>query len=165
MWHVIYTKPRWEKKIYGKLLQKGYEVWCPMQKVERQWSDRKKVVEDVIFKSYLFAHITPAQRTYVLANEGVLNFVHFLGKPAIVRNEEIETMKAYLMHQDAKITLQARDVFEANTKIRVRQGVFMDQKGKVIKAVGKKKVYVSLESFGHVMIVEFPSDHLQTMEE
>ncbi|WP_204268528.1 transcription termination/antitermination NusG family protein, partial [Escherichia coli] len=56
-WHALYTKPRWEKKIDTVLLRKGVESWCPLQKVERQWSDRKKIIEDPLFKSYVFVKI------------------------------------------------------------------------------------------------------------
>ncbi|MEY3791988.1 MAG: hypothetical protein RLZ31_269 [Pseudomonadota bacterium] len=46
LWHVIYTKSKWEKKVDSLLLQRGFESWCPVQKKERQWSDRKKIIEE-----------------------------------------------------------------------------------------------------------------------
>src|SRR5436305_10048529 len=95
-WFAIYTKPRWEKKVDGLLLRKGIESWCPLQKVERQWSDRKKIINDPIFKSYVFVRIKPEERLPVLQTEGVLNFVHFLGKPAVIKDEEVANIKSYL---------------------------------------------------------------------
>ena len=65
-WFAIYTKPRWEKKVNSKLLEKGIESWCPVQKKESQWSDRKKIIEDPLFKSYVFVHITEEERLQVL---------------------------------------------------------------------------------------------------
>ena len=53
-WHVIYTKSKWEKKVDELLMQKGFESWCPVQKQERQWSDRKKIIETPLFRSYVF---------------------------------------------------------------------------------------------------------------
>ena len=53
-WYALYTKPRWEKKIDAALLKKGIEAWCPLQKIEKQWSDRKKIIEEPLFKSYIF---------------------------------------------------------------------------------------------------------------
>ncbi|MEK7198481.1 MAG: transcription termination/antitermination NusG family protein, partial [Bacteroidota bacterium] len=49
-WYAVYTKPRWEKKIDTALIKKGVESWCPLQKVEKQWSDRKKIIEDPYLK-------------------------------------------------------------------------------------------------------------------
>ena len=57
-WYVLYTKPRNEKKVAQRLSEAGYTVYCPLQKVRRQWSDRTKVVEEPLFKSYLFIQIS-----------------------------------------------------------------------------------------------------------
>lgn len=77
-WFALYTKPRWEKKIHAVLTRKGIESWCPIQKVQRQWSDRKKIIEDPLFKSYVFVHINEPERVKVLMTDGVLNFVHYV---------------------------------------------------------------------------------------
>ena len=57
LWYVLYTKHRNEKKVAQRLSEAGYTVYCPLQKVRRQWSDRTKVVEEPLFKSYLFIQI------------------------------------------------------------------------------------------------------------
>ena len=72
-WFAIYTMPRWEKKVHSRLLRKDIRSWCPMQKVERRWSDRKKIIEDPIFKSYVFVQIHEEERLTVLQTDGVLN--------------------------------------------------------------------------------------------
>jgi transcription antitermination factor NusG len=158
-WYVVYTKPRWEKKIDTVLLRKGIESWCPLQKVERQWSDRKKIIEDPLFKSYVFVHIEDVERSKVLMTEGVLNFVHYLGKPAVIRDEEVATIKSYLSEKEASIYIISQEGFKEETKIRVNHGVFMGNEGTVLRG-GKKKVYVKLESLGQVMVVEFPAEFL-----
>jgi transcription antitermination factor NusG len=141
------------------LLRKSINSWCPLQKVERQWSDRKKIIEDPLFKSYVFVNINEEERLKVLMTDGVLNFVHYLGKPAVIRNEEIEMIKKYLSEEDAKIEIISIEGFKTDSKVRVNHGVFMDNQGKVIRG-GKKKVYVELQSLGQVMVVEFPVEYL-----
>src|SRR6266508_486030 len=115
-WYALYTKPRWEKKVDSILLRKGIESWCPLQKVERQWSDRKKIIEDPLFKSYVFVHIEEEERLIVLQTDGVLNFVHYLNKPAIIRDEEIALIKSYLLEEKANITVQSLLMFKENDK-------------------------------------------------
>ncbi len=158
-WYALYTKPRWEKKIDSILIRKGIESWCPLQKIERQWSDRKKIIEDPLFKSYVFVKIDDTERAKVLMTDGVLNFVHYLGKPAIIKDEEIEIIKRYLSEKDASIFIISQEGFTEDTKIRVNHGVFMGNEGTVLRG-GKKKVYVKLESLGQVMVVEFPAEFL-----
>jgi len=151
----LYTKPRWEKKVDRILLQKGLNSWCPVQKTERQWSDRKKIVEVPLFTSYVFVNITPEERLNVLQTDGVLNFVHYLGKPAVIRDEEIALIKSYLQEDEAIVTVQSAQSFRENDKVVISQGVFMDNSGTIIRS-SNKKVYVRLESLGQIMVVEFP---------
>lgn len=158
-WYAIYTKPRWEKKIDSVLIRKGIESWCPLQKVERQWSDRKKIIEEPLFKSYVFVRIDDTERSKVLMTDGALNFVYYLGKPAVIKEEELNHIKSYLAEKDAKITIVSDEGFSSGDKIKVNYGVFMDKEGTVIRS-GKKKVYVQLQSLGQVMIVEFPAAYL-----
>ena len=159
-WFALYTKPRWEKKVSTKLLNKGIESWCPVQKLQRQWSDRKKIIEDPLFKSYVFVHISDDEKTKVLATEGVIQFVYYLKKPAVIRNEEIQLIKTYLLEKDVQITVQSLKQFEEKDLVVISKGVFMDNEGVVVKG-GKRKVYVRLESLDQLMTVEFPADHLQ----
>jgi len=159
-WFALYTKPRWEKKVDNVLIRKGIESWCPLQKIEKQWSDRKKIIEEPLFKSYVFVHINETEeRLNVLMTDGVLNFVHYLKKPAIIRDEEVEIIKKYLSEAEAKISIYSLEGFKEDTKVKINHGVFMDNKGTVIRS-GKKKVYVKLESLGQVMVVEFPIEYL-----
>ena len=162
-WFALYTKPRWEKKIDAVLTRKGIESWCPVQKVQRQWSDRKKVIEDPLFKSYVFVHIDESERTKVLMTDGVLNFVFYVGKPAVIRDEEIEVIKKYLSETDTSISVQSIESFNENEQVVVNHGIFMDNVGTVIRG-GKKKVYVKLESLGQVMTVEFAAEHLTPLK-
>jgi transcription antitermination factor NusG len=158
-WYALYTKPRWEKKIDSVLVRKGVESWCPLQRLERQWSDRKKIIEDPLFKSYVFVYIAEDEKTTVLMTDGVLNFVHHLGKPAVIRDEEIDLIKKYLSEKEASLSIHALEGFNENERIKVSHGIFMDKEGTVVRG-GRKKVYVKLESLGQVMIVEFPIEYL-----
>ena len=158
-WFAIYTKPRWEKKVNSRLLLKKVESWCPVQKKESQWSDRKKIIEDPLFKSYVFVHIADEERLAVLTTDGVLQFVHYLKKPAVIRDEEIEIIRAYLLEKNVTITVENLRNFSENNKVVIRKGVFMDMEGTVIKG-GSKKIYVRLESLDQLLIVEFPAEHL-----
>ena len=95
-WYAVYTKPRWEKKVDKLLTEKGIESYCPLQKIQRQWSDRKKIVEEPLFKSYVFVRIPDAEQTALRKVNGVVNYVYWMGKPAVVKDREIEVIKKFL---------------------------------------------------------------------
>lgn len=158
-WYAVYTRPRWEKKVYNILLQKGIESFCPLHKVERRWSDRRKIIEDPVFKSYVFVRIDEDDRLNVLQTDGVMNFVHFLGTPAIIKEYEIDLIKQFLFEGPSSISVEPDTSLSVNDKVLIRQGVFMDNTGTVLQA-RSKKIYVQLESLGRMMVVEFPAGHV-----
>ena len=88
-WFVIYTKSRNEKKV-AELLQKNrVEVFCPLVKLKKNWSDRKKIVETPLIKSYVFVNLSEKDRNVVFNVPGVIRYVFWLKNPAIVRDNEI----------------------------------------------------------------------------
>jgi transcription antitermination factor NusG len=156
-WYVIYTKPRWEKKVHSRLNEKGLENYCPLNKVRKRWSDRVKIVEEPLFKSYVFIYISEEELKTVRMVNGVLNFVYWLGKPAIIRNIEIEAIKKFLNEyedvQSSPISLQN------DTKVRVKQGAFMDKEATVLKVVNNK-VYLVIESIGYSLVATVDKSNL-----
>jgi transcriptional antiterminator RfaH len=79
-----------------RLTKTGFEMYCPTIKTLRQWSDRKKKVEAPMFPGYIFAHVNEKERLAILNDPGVLNYVFWLGKPAVVREEELGGHTEYL---------------------------------------------------------------------
>src|ERR1700712_1703924 len=91
-WYAVYTKPRWEKKVAGILEENGIEYYCPLNKVVKQWSDRKKVVMEPIFKSYVFVRVPEKEKWDLRKIVGIINFVYWLGKPARIKDDDIHTI-------------------------------------------------------------------------
>jgi transcription antitermination factor NusG len=123
-------------------------------KKERQWSDRKKIIEEPLFRSYVFVKIEKEEHSKVLGTIGVVNFLYFEKKPAIIRDNEIETIRKYLGLANASIQVVNMTNLPAQTKVSINQGLFMGQKGEVIRS-GKKTVFVQLQSINMMMMVEF----------
>ncbi|SRR5258708_30145803 len=148
-WYVVYTKPRWEKKVFGLLEERGIEAYCPLNRVRKKWSDRTKWVEEPLFKSYVFVRLRVEDQTAVRMVRGVVNFVYWLGRPAIVNKKEIEIIRKFLNEYD---NIQAVPLgLRADDKITILQGVFMDKEAKVVKILNKK-VQVVIESIGYTLI-------------
>ena len=161
-WLVVYTKPKWEKKVDSNFAQKGIESWCPTQKKERQWSDRKKIIEEPLFRSYVFVKAAKEERNQILSVNGVVNFLYFEKKPAIIRDKEIQTIKKYLGESYQSIQVVDMTNIPPQTRVAINNGLFMGQKGEVIKS-GKKNVFVRLESINMMMIVEFKVEEISVI--
>jgi len=145
----VYTKPRWEKKVYSLFCEKGFEAYCPLNRVRKKWSDRIKWVEEPLFKSYVFVHVAESEQTKVRMISGVVNFVYWLGKPAVVLDKEIQIIRKFL---DEYTDVRAEPLqLETNDKITIQRGVLMDRKAKVIKVLNNK-VKVVIESIGYSLV-------------
>jgi transcription antitermination factor NusG len=150
-WYAIYTKARWEKKVADRLSKDGIESYCPLNKVVRQWSDRKKVVDEPLFKSYVFVRINSKQRSSVREVDGVVSFVYWLGNPAVIRDLEIELIKRFL-NEYINVRVEKASV-KINDRIKILNGPFMEQEANVI-AVNNRIVKAIIPSLGYVMTAE-----------
>jgi transcription antitermination factor NusG len=157
-WHAVFTRPRWEKKVAELLTRKKIENYCPLNKVERQWSDRKKVILEPLFTSYVFVNIHDTEQFPTRSTDGVINFLYWLNKPAVIRNEEIDIIRRFLNEYD-NIQLEKVDV-KINDIVRVIAGPFMEQKGLVI-SLKSKSVKILLPSLGYIMYAEVQRSNVE----
>jgi transcription antitermination factor NusG len=134
-WYAVNTRPRWEKKVAKTLESRGVEHYCPLNKVVRQWSDRKKVILEPIFRSYVFVKVDEQKKWDIKRIDGVINYVYWLGKPAKIKEEEINTIKKFLNEFD---DVQVEQIgFQVNQKVRIKQGVLMNYEGILLEVSGK----------------------------
>lgn len=136
------------------------ESYCPLNKVMRKWSDRVKKVEEPLFKSYVFVHIAEAEKQTVLTTPGVVNFVYWLGKPAVVRDREMEEIKLFLGEHE-NVEVQRLDApIEPGAKLRVVSGLMMNYEGTALK-VTNKAVEVLIESIGCKLVAYIDKNKLE----
>jgi transcription antitermination factor NusG len=148
-WLAVYTRPRWEKKVNQLLNEKGLESYCPLNKVRRKWSDRVKVVEEPLFKSYVFVKVSDDDRTAVRMTNGAINFVYWDGKPAVIKEKEIIAIKRFLNeYENVEAILSDLKV---NKRVRITNGTFMDQEGKVLD-IRHKTARVAIDSLGYILV-------------
>jgi transcriptional antiterminator NusG len=157
-WFVVYTKPRWEKKVSRQLEQKKIEYYCPINKVQRQWSDRKKIIEEPLFTSYVFVRLNETEHSAVRMTDGVINFVYWLQKPAVVRNEEIETIRRFV-NDYTDVKLEKKPI-NLNDKVRVIAGPLMQREGNIVE-VRSRTVKVSLPSLGYLLVAEVANTNVE----
>ncbi|NBV30895.1 MAG: UpxY family transcription antiterminator [Chitinophagaceae bacterium] len=161
-WFAIYTKPRWEKKVNQLLTDKGVECYCPLNKVKRKWSDRTKTVEEPLFKSYVFVKVSEEERTKVRLTNGVVNFVYWNGKPAVVREKEIQTIKLFL---DEHENVQVRPMdLTVQQRVLITSGTFMDRTATVLD-VRKKEVKVSIDSLGYELVALIDKNKIALLDD
>ena len=145
-WFVLYTKPRHERKLASRLEAAGWSVFCPLKKTIRQWSDRKKVIEEPLFSSLIFIECEEKDRNKVFINSSAQRYLFWLGKPAVVRRQEIQTLKQWLCNvndHDESYT----ELITSGSEVQVNGGPLMGQKGKIEEHRGFQAT-IKLEPLG-----------------
>ena len=150
-WHVLYTKPRHEIKALERLTQNGFEVYCPMKITLKQWSDRKKKVSEPLLPSYLFIKITEKNRAIPLKDSSVLNYIFWLGKPAIVRDSEIDALKG-IISKDKAQEFEIRQL-NIGDKIAVNKGQ-IKSKNAIIKTISNNYITAELKELGMKIVLK-----------
>lgn len=146
VWRAVYTKPRSEKKVAERLSKNTITVYCPVQTTLKQWSDRKKKVLTPIFPSYIFVQVAENEMLSVLKDPGVINFVFWQGKPAIIKNEEINLIKEHLNHTSISTEVVGDEII-------ITQGILTGVKGK-IKEITTNNVILVIESIGLTITIK-----------
>ena len=158
-WYVVYTKPRWEKKVYSLLVEEGIEAYCPLNKVRKKWSDRTKWVEEPLFKSYVFVRVQEEEQALVRMVSGVINYIYWLGKPARIKDKDILTIRKFL-HEFADVQVEEFDRLSVNAKVRIKQGVLMNYHGILLELSGNR-AKVRIESMGLQLSALFDKKNLE----
>ncbi len=140
---------------------KGYVMYCPLTKVQRQWSDRKKVVEEPLFKGFVFVQLADQNKWQVKQIAGVRNFLYWLGKPAQVPQQEIDTIKKFLQEFD-DVTIVTNNL-EANDAVLVKQGLLMNYEGIVVEVSGSSAL-VNINSMGMQLKASFKKENLHLLQ-
>mgnify|MGYP001088508467 CR=1 FL=1 len=143
-WFVVYTRPQQELKVAEQLTALGITNYCPTITFLKQYSDRKKKVIKPLLSSYVMVHLHENQREKVFSCMGIVRYLFFLGKPAVVPAFEIDLMQDHLngVYNDIKVTTLS--VGESHT---ITEGPFSGLSGKVVQT-DKTKVKLELASLG-----------------
>ena len=147
-WQVLYTKPKWEKKVAEQLNALGVTCYCPTIVKIQQWSDRKKKVIVPLFNHYVFVQVSEKDRNSVFDSPGVIRYLFWLGKHAVVKDEEINIIKQWLDGgENNSIDILPYKVGET---IKIDTGPFTSHNA-VIKEVTNTHYVLVLESLGCVL--------------
>ena len=142
-WFALYTRSRHEKIVQQELTKKGVETFLPLRKITRQWSDRKKIIEEPLFKGYLFVHAPFSERLTVLNTVGVVNFVRQGSEPAEVAEKELLTIRRFL---EENIEVDPFPYLKQGERVYVRSGPFRGAEGFVVRKDSHCRLIISLDS-------------------
>jgi transcription antitermination factor NusG len=160
-WYALHTTPRAEKKVARRLQELGFEIYLPLQKQLRQWSDRKKWVEMVLIPSYLFVYAEERKLAQLVQQNGVVRVLSFERKAVAIPEEQINWLKRLVMSEVAIELLQ--ETIPPGSRVEVAAGSLAGLKGELVAHKSQKKVIVRLEHLEYSLLITIPSEWLRAI--
>ncbi|MCX2575939.1 UpxY family transcription antiterminator [Pedobacter sandarakinus] len=146
-WYPVYTHSRAEKKAYLELQRKGITAYLPLKKTLKQWSDRKKIIEEPLIKSYLFVYISSKEQAEVLMTTGVARFIYFSGAVASLPEQQLNGLKL-LLATDADLEIFDFQI-KPGQKVLIKAGPFKDMIAELVSIQNKERIILRLENIGY----------------
>jgi transcription antitermination factor NusG len=159
-WYALYTMPRTEKKADARLLLKGKKTFLPLIPSIRTWSDRKKKIFLPLIPGFVFVHCTHEEVFDCLAVQGVLGVIRYMGKPARVRDHEIQQIRILLKDPESIESVE-NFIMKEGEPVRVICGPFTGLIGKCIRVQGKSNVLIELHALQSIVKVNIPMAFLE----
>jgi transcription antitermination factor NusG len=156
-WKAIYVASRAEKKVAERIEEKGFTCYLPVQKVMRQWSDRKKKIIQPMLRGYVFVQPEVHERKSILEIPGVVCFVRNLGQDAIIREKEIQTLRTIeALGYEASLY---KTTVHPGEHVKIEHGPLKGQDAKVLEVTKDGTIYAFLlEGIGQCVKVKIPLD-------
>jgi transcription antitermination factor NusG len=148
-WFAIYTRPKNEKKVAEQLFKLGIDVYCPMVSQIKQWSDRKKKVESPLISSYVFVNLEEKERNKVFEVPGIVRYLYWLGKPAIIQDNEIALLKESLKGILTSVEVEG---IQPGDSLTITNGPFQGKEG-IVSQVEKNKIRLVLKELGVLVTI------------
>ena len=161
-WFAIYVKSRSEKKVFKLLEDIGVESFLPLITRVKQWSDRKKKVDEPLFRSYLFVNIQLTDYYRVLQIPGVVKFITFEKQPVPVPDNQIIAIKEYINDIDLQ-NINYED-FKEGELVRIKSGQMKDLIGRFIKINGKHRIIVDIEVVGQSLPINIARSNVEAVK-
>lgn len=161
-WTAFYTKPRSEKKTAERLIEKGFDIFCPTRTVLKQWSDRKKKIQEPLFTSYIFAQIDENERQVILKDRGIVASVKWLKRPVNIPQKEIDMIKVFL-GEFPEATLTDNVSLNIGDRVVIKDGIFKGTEGNVFRVKGNT-VVLFLQSLNQYLHAELSIHQVNSIE-
>lgn len=150
-WYTVYTHANCEEKVAENLRRKHLETYCPINHVVRKLGDKKNIVQQPLFSSYVFVRAQESTLSGIKKVDHVVNFVYWLNKPLLIKDFEIELMKTFI-EEHPSIRLEKIPVC-ADRMADVINIEIMNKEGNII-TLSKQNARLEFPAMGYILISE-----------
>src|SRR5881409_2808314 len=140
-WYALRIRSRHEKVIAATLFDKGYEVFLPLHRCKRRWSDRIKEMALPLFPGYLFCRFDLQKRLPVLVTPGILHVVGIGKAPVALGEHEIAAIQSIVA---SRLRVEPWPFLEIGQRLRIERGPLMGVEGILVARKKPFRLVVSV---------------------
>jgi transcription antitermination factor NusG len=159
IWNALYLKSRQEKKVAREYEKFGLDFYLPLAKRLSVWSDRKKWVEDPLFRGYIFVPQRLKDADKFLYIPGVVGYVNYNGKRAEIKQAELKIIQEFI-EKGYHVEAASKEDLEKGDKVAIASGTLKGLEGTVIESQGESYFMIAVEGIGQVIKVKVPKEVL-----
>ncbi len=161
-WHAIYVKFRSEKKVAVEYEAENINYYLPLIKVLKTWSDRKKWIEEPLFRSYIFVYVNASEYYKALNVPNALKYISFENKAVVIPNQQIEAIKFFL--EETNPPTPEVNLLQKGMKVEIIQGSMTGLRGELVEVSGKKRVIIQIDVVAKSITLQIPASKLRIIE-
>jgi transcription antitermination factor NusG len=150
-WHAACTHARHEKKVAQQLEQRGIEHFLPLYHSLRQWKDRRKELDLVLFPGYIFVRVATPERLRVLQLSGIVRFVQFNGQPVVLPATDIDALRSGLSEG---LRAEHHPYLTVGRRVRVVHGPLAGARGILVRVKTNWRIVISIDAIMRSVAVE-----------
>jgi len=162
-WYAVYTKSRYEKKAVEELTGKGIECYLPIKKVKRTWGKQSRIVDFPLISCYIFVRVNRFVYYDVLVANGVMWYVCFNGKPAVIPDYQIQSLKVIEKNYNDQMIVTSERIDKGDL-IEVSGGALDGTRAEVVRISGKRKLVLRFHTLGCCIHVDAESIGFKRIE-
>ena len=160
-WYALYLRSRFEKRVNEELQQKEVDVFLPLIEEIHIWSDRKKKVQEPLFRGYIFVKTNMHDKETILQTDGVVKFVGIREQPSPIPDNQIDWLRRII----GKPTFVKREnYFDVGERVRVTSGPFLGVEGFITRHQTETRVVISLSAIAQSVSIQVPAEILESMK-
>lgn len=153
-WFALQVRSRFEQGVAEHLDGKGYDLFLPLYKCRKRWSDRIKEVEAPLFPGYLFCRFNAQDRLPILKTPGVLQIVGTNRVPIAVDEREIQAIQTMVA---SGMPNQPWPFLSAGDRVRIESGPLSGLEGILVEFKGNHRLVLSVSLLQRSVAVEIDS--------
>ena len=161
-WYLIYTRPHQETRVANDLQDMNIQVYLPMTKVIRKWSDRVKILDMPLFPCYLFVHLKSMHEFYnstdTTKTDGGFDYVRFGKDVARLSDAAINAVR--LIETGGENIELTAEHFSPGQQMEIVQGPLSGLTCEVVQHKGKDKILVRVHLLQRSILADMPANAL-----